>query len=95
MFLRERNGHDVLDDRKPRGYLQPVAHNFEENEPLLIIQHAEGEALAWAPGFVLMPQDGDRLRYNVNTKPGSSGSPCLTFGLDPVAIHHWGGRTVQ
>jgi len=90
--LADRPGDDVLDDGKPRGYLGPVAHNFEENEPLLIIQHAEGEALTWAPGFVLTPQDGDRVWYNVNTKPGSSGSPCLTFGLDPVAVHHWGAE---
>jgi hypothetical protein len=90
--LAEQPGDDPLEDKKSRGYLRPVAHTFEENEPLLIIQHAEGEALTWAPGFVLDPEDGNRLRYNVNTKPGSSGSPCLTFGLDPVAVHHWGAE---
>jgi hypothetical protein len=90
--LAERPGDDLITGKKPRGYLEPVGHTFEENEPLLIIQHAEGEALTWVPGFVLPSEDADRVRYNVNTKPGSSGSPCFTFGLDLVAVHHWGAE---
>lgn len=63
------------------------------NDPLILVQHPQGETLKIAlddsavEGFV---HDGRRLRYRTNTEPGSSGSPCFTFDLDLVALHHLG-----
>ena len=78
-----------------RGFLKPVGHSFVKDEPLLILQHPEAEPLKLAIGAVVTPDDGQQhVTYKVNTKGGSSGSPCFTSALDPVAIHHF-GRSVE
>ena len=77
-----------------RGWIrldQPGLDGFDAGYPLLILQHPSDEPLKLAFG----QSDGlnanqTRLRHKVNTKRGSSGSPCLNVRLDVVALHHAG-----
>jgi len=66
--------------------LQPLV---VQGDYLLIGQHPEGGEEQLAMGQVVAwPGDGLRCRYDVTTKPGSSGSPVLNFDLQLVALHH-------
>jgi hypothetical protein len=74
-----------------RDYLKPRAYDFEQGDPLFIIQHPKATPLKFAPGSVDDPQIApNRVAYTVNTEPGSSGSPCFTSDWNVVALHHWG-----
>jgi V8-like Glu-specific endopeptidase len=77
---------------KPRGFAVPIAHTFEESEPLLILQHPQAEPMKLALGSLTPKKQWpeNRIEYKVNTDQGSSGSPCLTQRLDVGALHHWG-----
>jgi hypothetical protein len=77
---------------EPRGFLKLKGnHLFAVGEPLIILQHPAARPLQLAMGSVtnLNPK-ADRVAYNTNTEPGSSGSPCLNASLEAVAIHHFG-----
>ena len=75
-----------------RGYVIPTAYTFEQDEPLLILQHPLGEPLKLAFGSVSQRDKwaSNRIAYRVNTDNGSSGSPCLTQGLEVGALHRQG-----
>jgi hypothetical protein len=67
-----------------------------EGTPLFIVQHPEGAPLKLAldtDAVFGVFDDGLRIRYRTNTKPGSSGSPCFTADWQLVAIHHLGDPT--
>ncbi|MBL8216200.1 MAG: SUMF1/EgtB/PvdO family nonheme iron enzyme [Bryobacterales bacterium] len=72
-----------------RGVAELSSHAFVEQEPLLILQHPAGEPMKLAFGSVTGKKDWseDRIAYRVNTNGGSSGSPCLTQGLQVGALH--------
>jgi hypothetical protein len=78
----------------PRGWIM-----VPENPPVvmaddivLIAQHPQGRSLELAFGMVLTyNSNGTRLRYDVNTEKGSSGSPCFDLTLTPFGLHHAGG----
>jgi hypothetical protein len=56
---------------------------------LFIPQHAGGNPLEIAWGNVTsFPASGNRVRYDVTTASGSSGSPCFTIDLDVIGLHH-------
>jgi hypothetical protein len=60
---------------------------------LFIAQHAGGRQLQYddARKAVIGGNDAHtRIRYRVNTEPGSSGSPCFDHDLRLVALHHSG-----
>lgn len=56
---------------------------------VFVCQHPEGEPIKLAVGAVLQ-NHGSRIRYDANTMPGSSGSPCFDAALDLVGYHHLG-----
>jgi Trypsin-like peptidase domain/Effector-associated domain 1 len=75
-----------------RGWLAPIAYQFEVNDPIFIVQHAKASPLKFAPGSVNDPAPtAKRVGYTTNTQDGSSGSPCCTADWKVVALHHWGG----
>ena len=60
------------------------------NDGITIVQHPRGGPLKLATnpnGVVGVSADGRLLYYNVNTEPGSSGSPCFDAHLDVMALH--------
>lgn len=74
-----------------RGYVRlPAAPAVPAiGRTVFIMQHPEGRPLQLAFGRIVGPNgNGTRLRYNVDTEPGSSGSPCFDGNLEPVALHH-------
>ena len=83
---------DGLADTPERGWVRQVAADgFAPGDPLFLLQHPEGAPLKLAFGPSDGPNaNGTRLRHQVNTEPGSSGSPCLNAKLELVALHHAG-----
>lgn len=87
-------------DPTPRGWIeQPAAApELKEGTPLLILQHPEGKPLKLAfdtQGVLLENAAKTRVRYRVNTEPGSSGSPCFDVKWNLAALHHAGDPNFQ
>lgn len=62
---------------------------------LFIFQHPTGRPLQFdwmRPAVLGVNADRTRVLYNVNTEPGSSGSPCFNAKLELSALHHAGGK---
>jgi Trypsin-like peptidase domain len=56
---------------------------------VFLLQHPQGEPLQLTIGTVKeFNASGTRLRYDANSKDGSSGSPCFDADLELVALHH-------
>jgi V8-like Glu-specific endopeptidase len=56
---------------------------------VFLLQHPKGEPLQLAIGTVKeFNASGTRVRYDANSKDGSSGSPCFNADLELVALHH-------
>jgi len=56
---------------------------------VFLLQHPKGEPLQMAVGKVTkFNSAGTRVRYDANSKDGSSGSPCFDADLQLVALHH-------
>lgn len=78
-----------------RGYIRvPHAeYPFVKGTPLWILQHPFALPLKLAvdtDGVLQVSADGSRVTYTTNTEGGSSGSPCFSQHLEPVALHHSG-----
>jgi hypothetical protein len=66
---------------------------FKAKMPLLIAQHPEGAPLKLAldtDGVIGENANATRVRYETNTEPGSSGSPCFDLNWVLIALHHYG-----
>jgi hypothetical protein len=85
-------GDDTVDGGN-RGFLRLTARGFNPTDPILILQHPNADPLKLSFGAVVKLDPPNRVLYQVNTEPGSSGSPCLTQDLKVTAIHHYGLRT--
>lgn len=88
-----------------RGYLSLTEgisqseQDFAENQAAFIFQHpSEGGSVKplqidWEkPAILGVNKNLTRVFYNINTRPGSSGSPCFNAKLELIALHHAGGR---
>ena len=74
-----------------RGWLKPKPHKFEKGEHLFIIQHPEATPMRLGAGRVGQQAATDkRVCHDVDTEPGSSGSPCFTMDWNLVALHEHG-----
>jgi Effector-associated domain 1/Trypsin-like peptidase domain len=90
-------GLALMPDGRRRGWLDVLAAPpaVTIGLPLLIVQHPEEHPLKLAldtDGVLGVNANHTRLTYGVNTLGGSSGSPCFTFNLELVALHHAGSR---
>jgi hypothetical protein len=82
-------------DADQRGWyeLTDVVPPLEPGAYLFIAQHARGERLKFDDGYdavIGVNGLGTRVRYTINTEPGSSGSPCFDEEWNLVALHHSG-----
>lgn len=76
---------------RQRGWLQPVSSDFEQGQPIALIQHPKGAMMKTTLGsFLQWYQPETRIVYTANTDDGSSGSPCFNINWDLVALHHHG-----
>ena len=69
------------------------APDFVKDSPLFIVQHPalRPMEIAFETKAILgLDPNGVRVRYNVNTEGGSSGSPCFNENWQWVALHHYG-----
>lgn len=85
-------GGDTLDPNAPkRGWIDisTNASPVTAGNQVFILQHPKGEPLQLAIGTVTQfNPNGTRVRYDANTKDGSSGSPCFDADLQLIALHH-------
>lgn len=66
-------------------------YEFPKDAFLFVMQHPKAAPLKLAFGAVIaMNPNQTRVRYTVNTEPGSSGAPCFDKDLNLVALHHLG-----
>ncbi|MEL6104396.1 MAG: trypsin-like peptidase domain-containing protein [Planctomycetota bacterium] len=77
------------DDPRKRLPVELSKSATTEGHPLMIVQHPDAQPLKLASGVVGEAEDAC-IRYEVNTEPGSSGSPCLNIGLQAVGVHTHG-----
>lgn len=83
----------------PQGQEDPT--EFDGTAALFLVQHPydpQQQAVLpqqwdWQkPAFLGKNANGTRVLYNVNTRKGSSGSPCLNARFNLIALHHAGGK---
>ena len=88
----ENRGHIPL----PADAEQRFAGDFElQTSAVFIFQHPNSQPLRmdWQkPGVLGVNANSTRVMYDVNTQPGSSGSPCFNSRLELMALHHAGGK---
>jgi Trypsin-like peptidase domain len=87
-------------DGHPRGWfdLLAPAPALVPGLPLLVMQHPMENPIKLAvdtDGVLQVNDNATRVSYGVNTLAGSSGSPCLTFDMKLVALHHAGVKTIK
>ena len=76
-----------------RGWVQLDREAAQVNDPVMILQHPDGQPLQYAVGSVMQVDNtAHRLVHNANTKPGSSGSPCFSGTWAVVALHYYGDQ---
>ena len=85
-------GGDTMDPNAPRrGWIDTTVNPspVTAGNQVFILQHPKGEPLQLAIGTVTeFNPNGTRVRYNANTKDGSSGSPVFDADLQLIGLHH-------
>lgn len=85
-------GGDTVDPHaQPRGWIDIMAvpPPLVAGNQVFLLQHPKGEPLQLAIGTVTgFNSNGTRMRYDANSKDGSSGSPCFNIDFQLVGLHH-------
>ena len=85
-------GGDTADPEAPARRWIDTAVNppaVTAGSQVFILQHPKGEPLQLTVGTIKeFNPNGTRVRYDANSKDGSSGSPCFDADLQIVALHH-------
>lgn len=83
---------ELLQRGRHRGYLLLSPARMAEQDPVAIIQHANGEPLkVTIDNYVVSTAFDDRIHYLGDTMPGSAGAPVLDRNWQVVALHYAGG----
>jgi hypothetical protein len=78
-------------DARQRGWIDATidAPALAAGNQVFLLQHPQGQPLQVSIGQVTgYNGKGTRMRYDANSRYGSSGSPCFNADLQLVAIHH-------
>ena len=85
-------GGDTVDAKAlPRKWIDTMGDvpAVTAGNQVFLLQHPKGEPLQLTVGTVTeFNNAGTRVRYDANSKDGSSGSPCFDADLRLVALHH-------
>lgn len=85
-------GGDTVDpNAQPRKWIDTTADvpALTAGNQVFVLQHPRGEPLQLTVGTITeFNATGTRVRYDANSKDGSSGSPCFDADLRLVALHH-------
>jgi len=85
-------GGDTLDvQARPRAWIDTLAETpaLAVGNQVFLLQHPRGEPLQLTVGTVTaFNASGTRVRYDANSKDGSSGAPVFDADLNLVALHH-------
>jgi hypothetical protein len=85
-------GGDTVDpNAQPRKWIDTACEvpALTVGNQVFLLQHPRGEPLQLTVGTVTeFNHTGTRVRYDANSKDGSSGSPCFDADLRLVALHH-------
>jgi Trypsin-like peptidase domain/Effector-associated domain 1 len=76
---------------QPRKWIDTTvaAPALTAGKQIFLLQHPRGEPLQLTIGTITaFNARGTRVRYDANSKDGSSGSPCFDADLNLVALHH-------
>ena len=73
----------------------PDTQMIERKLLLYVLQHPYGGPLKEEYGaLTAVNKNGTRVRHEVTTERGSSGSPCFNLAdFEPFALHHAGGHS--
>ncbi|CAN7218587.1 trypsin-like peptidase domain-containing protein [Mesorhizobium sp. LjNodule214] len=95
-------GNKASENAQPRGYLSlddAIEMPTDLQSAIWCFQHPyeNGESLPqqvdWnKPGLLGSNPNKSRVWYDINTRPGSSGSPILANKMQLCALHHAGGK---
>lgn len=91
--LARQVGEEPIGDFKDaprRGWLTLRKNDVKQSQGLFILQHPGGQALKMANGGV-KNCSGAWIDYEVDTEPGSSGSPVFNNKWELVALHSRAG----
>jgi S1-C subfamily serine protease len=85
-------GGDTADpEALPRGWIDTAGDvpALAKGNQVFLLQHPKGDPLQLTVGTVVeFNHAGTRVRYDANSKDGSSGSPVFDADLKLVALHH-------
>lgn len=85
-------GGDTVDPQaQRRGWIDTAGDvpPLTKGNQVFLLQHPKGDALRLTVGTVVeFNHGGTRVRYDANSKNGSSGSPVFDADLNLVALHH-------
>ena len=102
--LADKPEADAMSDGTPRGVIAAPKPSpmLRAGMPLMILQHPKDPKTGYLEAPDLRPlqfafddvieinENASRVRYKVNSEPGSSGSPCFDPDWNLVALHHGG-----
>jgi Trypsin-like peptidase domain len=92
LSLSESVGNQPSPMTPTRGWVSipEATQSLKPGQSLIIIQHPLTAPKLTTRPVRLLSNDGARIIYDAETRPGSSGSPCFSEEYELVALHHRG-----
>jgi hypothetical protein len=87
--LQVPEGDHAIDGGPKRGWfdLSSPAGKVDRGQPLFLFHHPQGTDLRLSSGSVVDLPTANRLRYEADTAPGSSGAPLFNEQFQLLGLH--------